>query len=560
MKIKFAFLVIAIVTSAAIEMLSLAILSPIIAILIDNSAIYSNTYMLRLYNLLSFDKIDNFLALLGFGVAFLYVFRSGYILVLNRIRFRFIGKTRIAFSNRLLRKIIRRPYIFHARHNIAEFQKIIITDVNEMFNVVNNLCQFLADSFTSLFILIFLFTESPLISICIVIAALICLSIYFLLFRSKIKKAGQTHRKRHIAMLKSINQSLGGIKEVKVLNSEEYFENVYKNNSNQYINAFQRYQFLNSIPQLYIEAFCFGSAFTVLAFIFLSDIDAANMLPLLSVFVFAAFRILPALSRLANQINTIVYYRPSINAVYSSLYDGYDEPAYINNPDMKPERTSLDIEIKEITYRYPQSADNVLEKVSLIIPDKCSVALIGSSGAGKTTLADIVLGILTPQSGAVFYNGFNIHLNPHEWSQNVGYILQQIYILDESIRQNVAYGINKKEINDEDVWNALDLAQLKTFVESLPEKLDTFVGDRGVRLSGGQRQRIGIARALYRDPPILVLDEATSSLDSDTEKAVMDAIQNFQGKKTMVIVAHRLSTIEHCDIVYRLEEKKIIKQ
>ena len=559
-KIKFAFLVVAIIFGATIEMVCLAILSPIIAILLDSSAINTNDYLQKLYAFLNFNKVESFLALLAFLVASLYVFRSCYTLILNKIRFNFIGKTRMAFSNRLLKKIIRRPYIFHTGHNIAEFQKTIITDVNEMFSVINNICQFLADSFTSAFILIFLFTESPLMSLCIIIAALICLSIYFLVFRSKIKKSGQINRKKQIAMIKSINQALGGIKEVKVLRNEKYFENEFKHNSDQFITAFKRFQFLNSIPQLYIEAFCFGSAFIVLAFIFLSGIDAANMLPLLSVFVFAAFRILPTLSRLANQVNTIIYYRPSINAVYSHLYDEYTEFNYLSNPDIKPNYASLDIEVIGITYKYPQATDQVLENISFTIPDKSSVALVGTSGAGKTTLADIILGILIPQNGAIFYNGLNIHMNPGEWSKHIGYIPQQIYILDESIRQNIAFGIEKKEIDDDIIWHVLELAQLKEFVLSFPEKLDTIVGDRGIRLSGGQRQRIGIARALYRDPSILVLDEATSSLDSDTEKAVMEAIQSFQGSKTLIIVAHRLSTIEHCDIVFRLDSKKIIKQ
>ncbi|MCL2718581.1 MAG: ABC transporter ATP-binding protein/permease [Lachnospiraceae bacterium] len=559
-KIKFILLVIAIIIGATIEMVCLALLSPIIAILLDSSTIYTNTYILYLYNLLNFDKVEKFLALLASALAFLYIFRSCYILVLNRIKFNFIGKTKIELSSRLLRKIIRRPYIFHTKHNSAEFQKIIISDVNELSNILNNLCQFLSDIFTSSFILIFLFTQSPVMSFSIVFAAIICLSIYFLVFRTKIKKAGVINRQKNVAMRKSINQALGGIKEIKVMQNEEYFENNYTKNANQYIKAYRRFQFLNSIPKLYIEAFCFGSAFIILAFIFLSGTDATAMLPLLSVFVFAAFRILPAISRVANQLNYFIYYRPSIFAVYSSLFDEYEEPVYTNNQNCQPKSNTNDIEISGITYQYPEAIGNVLEDITLTIPDKSSVAFIGASGTGKTTLADLILGILKPQKGKIFYNGFNIHTNPHEWSKYVGYIPQQIYILDEDIRSNVAFGVNKKEISDDDIWNALELAQLKDFVLSLPEKLDTFVGDRGVRLSGGQRQRIGIARALYRDPPILILDEATSSLDSDTEKAVMEAIQNFQGNKTMIIVAHRLSTIKNCDIVFRIEGKKISKQ
>jgi ABC-type bacteriocin/lantibiotic exporter with double-glycine peptidase domain len=202
----------------------------------------------------------------------------------------------------------------------------------------------------------------------------------------------------------------------------------------------------------------------------------------------------------------------------------------------------------------------VLEDISLTIPNKKSVAFIGPSGSGKTTLADLILGILTPESGSVFYDGKSIHHNFKQWSRNVGYIPQQVYLLDESILENVAFGIDHPEIDESKVWRALEQAQLADYVRSLPEGLETIVGDRGIRLSGGQRQRVGIARAMYEDPPILVLDEATSSLDSETEKAVMEAVMGFQGNKTMIIVAHRLSTIEHCDIVYKIDEKTIVRE
>jgi len=217
----------------------------------------------------------------------------------------------------------------------------------------------------------------------------------------------------------------------------------------------------------------------------------------------------------------------------------------------------VDIIVNNVSFCYPNTSLPVLSDISLIVPHNKSVAFIGPSGVGKTTLADIILGILSPKAGGVYYAGKSIHHSFKEWSQKVGYIPQQIYLLDESIIKNVAFGINSDDIDIMQVWHALEQAQLSEFVRSLPEGLETVVGDRGIRLSGGQRQRIGIARSLYNNPSILVLDEATSSLDTETEKAVMEAIEKFQGEKTLIIIAHRLSTIENCDIIYRIENGAI---
>ena len=559
-KIKFIILIVAIIIGAAIETLTISLVSPLVAILLDNSLIESNRYLRWIYDFLNFTKIESFLALLAFSLASLYILRSLYTYVLTKVKVRFLGKNRIILSQRLLNKTIEQPFIFHANRNIAELQQIFQGDVSHLFSVIMNVCNFLADTLMATFILAFLFTESPLISSLVLTVAAVCLSVYFLFFRGKVKEAGVVNRKMSIAMTKSVQQALGGIKEVKVSHSEKHFEKVFKKNAERFVRYQRRYQLLSITPRLFIEAFCYGAAFFGLGFMFFVGSDVEAMLPLLSVFVFAAFRILPAITRIADQANSILYHKPALDAVYRSLFEFQTEHQYVNSLGLKPGRISRDIEIARVTFKYPLATENVLEDISLNIPENSSVAFIGPTGAGKTTLADIILGILAPQSGAVFYEGMNIHENPGEWSRHVGYIPQQIYILDENIRQNVAFGIELNKIDDERVWHSLELAQIKDFVMALPEKLDAFVGDRGIRLSGGQRQRIGIARALYRDPSILILDEATSSLDVETEKAVMEAISTFQGNKTLIIIAHRLSTIAHCDIVYRVEDKGLMQE
>jgi ABC-type multidrug transport system fused ATPase/permease subunit len=338
---------------------------------------------------------------------------------------------------------------------------------------------------------------------------------------------------------------------------EAFFHKAFKTNSDSFVKESTHYSILNEMPRMAIEMVVFGGAFAMVGVLLLGGADLTAMAAQLSMFAFAAFQLLPAVVRQVTYANTIIVNRPSIDAVYKSLFEETDIEASKHTITETITTNSEDVVVQGLSFQYPGTAEPVLIDAALTIPKNKSVAFIGSSGAGKTTLADLILGVLTPDAGGVYYMGKSIHANFNEWSKQIGYIPQQIYLLDESILANVAFGIDAEEIDEAKVWRALEQAQLADFVRTLPEGINTIVGDRGVRLSGGQRQRVGIARALYEDPAVLVLDEATSSLDNETEKAVMDAVRGLQGEKTMIIVAHRLSTIEHCDIVYKVENKTV---
>ena len=290
--------------------------------------------------------------------------------------------------------------------------------------------------------------------------------------------------------------------------------------------------------------------------------NIADFVPQLSAFAIAAFRLMPSIGKLNAYINSINYCKPSLNLIYDDLKaieDCKGEDAY--RPD-KDENASFEeaINVNDVVYRYPDSDENVINNVSMNIKKGTTVAFIGSSGAGKTTLADIILGLLVPDKGDICVDEWSIRDNPNKWHSMLGYIPQTIYLTDDSIRRNIAFGVNEADIDDEAVNRAIEEAQLSEFVKTLPEGVNTFVGDRGVRLSGGQRQRIGIARALYRNPQILVLDEATSALDNETETAVMEAIDNLHGNKTMIIIAHRLTTIRNADVIYEVAAGQVSKK
>lgn len=283
----------------------------------------------------------------------------------------------------------------------------------------------------------------------------------------------------------------------------------------------------------------------------------------IAAFAVAAVRVLPSVNRINTYITEIAYTQPSLDFVYENLQEGMktDEMLAKRRAQSQSEKLKLEdkIELDHISFHYPDSDKAIFKDAHMIVPKGKSVGIIGASGAGKSTIVDVLLGLLHAQEGQITCDGVDIFKNYESWLAQVGYIPQSIYLIDESIRDNIAFGIDADKIDDTRIWEVLKEAQLKEFVEELPEGLDTTIGDRGVRLSGGQRQRIGIARALYNDPEILVFDEATSALDNDTESAVMEAVNSFHGRKTMIIIAHRLNTIEKCDIVYKVENARLVE-
>jgi len=556
-KIKIVLLFFGVLLGAQVEMLTIATIQPFIMLLTDPSAIYTNNLLNFAYTTFGFTGITPFFAFLAFMIAAVYAVRGLYVYFFTRIQNRITAQNSAQLANRLLVETIKQPYLYHANINITQLQRIVVRNSERFFGFITDLLALLMDVFMTISILGFLVLTSPIMTGMVLFLASICLAIYFGVLKSRIQESDEEEEKGQVAITKSIFQTFGGVKEIKIMQKDRYFAEKHMRIVNETIKMKEQRQSIRMLPKLLIESLCFSGAFVIISVVILLGVNMEMLLPQLGIFLMAAFKLLPAISRFTTQITMVIKRRKSVDQVFETLFEK-DKQYDTELPEPEITEVSNDIVLSNIFFKYPKARGLVLKNLSLTIPHNKSVAFIGPSGAGKSTLLDIVLGILPPAAGSVVYDGKSIHHNFDFWAKNVGYVPQTIYLLDESILENVAFGIRKDKIDENKVWDALEKAQLKDFVEELPEGLLTQVGERGVRLSGGQRQRIGIARALYNNPSIFVLDEATSSLDVDTENAVMESIRAMQNTKTIIIVAHRLTTIEHCDIVYKIAKRRAV--
>lgn len=380
-------------------------------------------------------------------------------------------------------------------------------------------------------------------------------------FRKRLKAAGKRSRNKQGSTKQAVLEALGGVKEIKVLNREQVFVEKYNEDYKDYAESNRKFKVYGMIPKPVMETISISGLLLIVCVKIALGTEASTFIPTISVFAVSAFRMLPSANRMAEYLSRIMFSKPAIDAIYHDLKE---IDRLLENGKAIEDTDEItfqkEIIVKDISFHYPNTEKNIFTHGNLTIPKNKSVAFIGPSGQGKTTLADIILGLLEPQEGAVLVDGMDIRRGMHAWNRKLGYIPQTISLLDASIKENILFGIDKEQINENRLQEALQEAQLKDFVDTLEEGLDTVIGEGGVRLSGGQRQRIGIARALYHNPEVLVLDEATSALDNETEAAVMEAIDYLAGSKTLIIIAHRLSTIQNCDLVYQIDGGEIVQQ
>ena len=560
-KYKIALLLCIMVAGSFLELLGVAVFQPFVNIIMMPDSIQENSYLARIYQMFGCSTTESFLTVVALGIIVIYVVKNVYLWVEQNLIMKFTYGMQQKLSTRLLTTYLSEPYTFHLNKNIAELQRSMQEDTGLFTQVLMHTLQLVAEVVVCIVLGVYLFTVSNSITVVIVGLLILCVVLFTKItkrFTEQLGKEAQVYKGK---LYQWVNQSLGGVKEVKVLNREEFFVSSYKKYYGLYIKGVRINRLLSITPKYMVEAVCMtGLLIAIIIKLNFGHGELENFIPQLATFAVAAFRLLPSVGRINEHVNNILYAVPSVDLIYGDLKGIEDYQESKGEEEGKEWSFEHGITAKHITYAYPNTDTNVLEDANCIIPKGKTVAFIGSSGAGKTTMADIILGLLAPQRGKILVDNIDVFKNLTMWHHQIGYIPQVIYLSDDTIRNNIAFGIHEDQINEEAVKTALKKAQLAEFVDTLPDGLDTIVGDRGVRLSGGQRQRIGIARALYHDPEILVLDEATSALDNETETAVMEAIESLQGSKTMIIIAHRLTTIQNADIIYEVGDGKVTER
>lgn len=556
-KIKSVLLCIGLFIGALFELMGVSLIAQLVSIISDPESINSSSWMQKLYDITGAANTREFFLYVVIVLIGVYLFKNIYLMIMSYVKYTFIYNNQLRLSGRLIDCYLKKPYTYHLDKNSAEMIRSIMLDSERFFQMLLTIFSVFSEVMVSALLCLYLLIVDWMITVSVVVILMVFSGVYLLIFHGRTKENGKISQYNDGKMHQAINQALGAVKDIKILHREAYFVKDFTDHGKRKYTAVRNNEVLGQIPTYLIETVCIGAILLVLVYKLYTGQDLNSMIPQLAAFAMAAFKLLPSVGKVDNYLNLIIFLKPSADLVYRDIKDTEDMLTFmLKDETTAPENADM-IKVENVSYRYPGTDRNVLSNVSFNIPSGKSIGLIGPSGAGKSTMADIVLGILYPTEGNVYYGQMDVHKHPLAWSKKLAYIPQAIFLADETIRSNIAFGIDEDKIEDDKVWQALKEAQLDEFVRSLPEGLNTMVGERGVRLSGGQKQRIGIARALYGDPEILVLDEATSALDSETEAAVMEAIDRLNGRKTLILIAHRLTTIKNCQIIYKVDDGKI---
>lgn len=555
------------IVSAVFEMLGVSILIPLLNAFLEPETLSENWYVQPFIQWFHLQGTNEIVLFICAGIIILYIVKNVYSVFYVWISTKFSCKIERELSTRILNAYMKQGYGFFVEHNSAMLLRGVTSDVSSVYTIINNLFGLFNKCLTMLCITILIISVTPKLAVFLMVLVVFCFVLTQLIFRKPMQKYGEISREYTYQCNQAALEAIQGSKEVLVTNRQKYFVRHYEKCMAVANQARVKMQLGQTSPANIIEAICITGLMVAVAVQMILSSNALALLEQLAVLAVAAFRILPTLGGIVSSMNVFIYNAPALSAAYDTLdmvhrleAEKTDQLRVIESKNISSKTFDSELVLSHLTFSYESRDLKVIDDLSMTIKKGTSVAFIGSSGAGKTTLADIVLALLRPKSGQILMDGIDIEELGGRWNQIVGYVPQAIYMTDSSIRRNIAFGIDADEIDDERVWRALEMAQMKEFVQNLPLGLDSMVGEWGVQFSGGQRQRIAIARALYGDPDILILDEATAALDTETETAVMDAIDALQGIKTLIIVAHRLTTIRNCDKIYEIKDGKAIER
>lgn len=550
---------------AICETLGVSVILPLVQVMIAPQQLRGNVLVARFIHIMNLNSDSSLIWAIGIAVISVYLVKNLFLTLLSYVRVKYACKVQRELSIEMLDAYMKRGYVFFLNAGTGDLMRGMLNSITNTYTGLYQIFKLFAEAMTIAFICIYIMISDLTMAVCVIVLAGICLLIVVFGCQKWVKRCGEIFYKYNGQINQALIQTFQSIKEILVMHRQEYFIDSYKNKYQKQQKGFIGQTVAAESPAYIIEAICVGGLIIAVCLKAIDADNAAILVPQLATFAVAAFRILPSLGRISSSFNQFIFCIPGINDTYDNFKEVRENKKNFEREEKKlnvkgKNNFSDRVSVENITWKYPGADNNVLENVSFDIKKGQAVAFVGKSGAGKTTLADVILGLLVPQSGCVKIDGINIEEIPEERSKLVGFVPQNVNLLDDTVRRNVAFGIKDEEIDDELVWKALEQAQLKDVIEESPNGLDTEIGERGIRFSGGQRQRFAIARALYNDPDILILDEATSALDTETETAVMEAIDALQGQKTLIIIAHRLTTIRNCDVIYEIEDGKAVKR
>jgi ABC-type bacteriocin/lantibiotic exporter with double-glycine peptidase domain len=546
---------------ALLDMIGVASILPLIAVLANPGVIETNIFLNKIFQASSVFGVENsqqFLFLLGLLV-FLIVVSSLAFKALTIFRqAQFAEMCQYTLSKRLVEGYLNQPYSWFLSRHSADLGAAILSEISQVTSGgLAPIMELISRSFVAVALITLLVIADPKLTFIVGITLGVAYFLIYSLIRRYLNRVGGERLKNNKLRFKSISEAFGAVKEVKVGGLEKIYLKRYSDPSLIFARINSTVSIMSSLPRYFLEAIAFGGILIIILYLMTQTNDFSNVLPIISLYVFAGYRLIPALQQIYVSFNQITFAGPSIDRLYDDIKNL--KPLYLNQ---NQDALSLNktITLKNIHYNYPNSSRATLKDINLSIPAKTTVGLVGATGSGKTTTVDIILGLLEAQKGTLEVDGKIItKQNSRAWQRSIGYVPQHIFLSDDTVAANIAFGVEPKNINQAAVEKACKIANLHEFVvDELSQQYQTTIGERGIRLSGGQRQRIGIARALYHNPLVLILDEATSSLDNETEKAVMDAVNNIGKEITIILIAHRLNTVKNCDTIFRLDKGQLV--
>ncbi|MBP3476289.1 MAG: ABC transporter ATP-binding protein [Lachnospiraceae bacterium] len=555
------------ILAAVMETIGVSVIIPVVQGLMDTEGLWNKWYIQPFLGVFDIQRTQTLIILVCGEVITVYILKNLYFILYTWLVRKYTYKIKRELGIRVMKSYMKQGYIFFVNNNTSRLIQGISGDVNSVNVILDGFFSLSTKLMTVIAIGVFMLAQSPSTAILLMILAVVSVFAIQLLYKKTLIKYGILLREAERENSKASLEAIQGSKEILVTKRQDFYVKKYVDSINKHIKACIKIEMATLTPGYIIEMICIAGLLTAIVVQTETVGASAEMIETLSVVAVSAFRILPNVSAISSTLNSIRSRMPSFNAAYETirqveiLEKKHDDGAV---KEVYQEKDKIvfnnEIRLNNVSYRYPQTEKYILKSVDFVIKARTSIGIIGPSGAGKSTLVDVLLGLLIPEQGNITMDGEDIQNLGVKWNRNVGYVPQSVYLVDADIRENIAFGIPTKYIEDEMVWKALEMAQLADFVRKQPNGLDTCVGERGVKFSGGQRQRVAIARALYLNPEILILDEATAALDNETEKTLMEAIESLQGRKTLIVVAHRLTTIKNCDYIYEVTNGKIIER